>query len=157
MKKLKEYAGKRDFLRTPEPVPGAPGEAGAAEGGRFVVQEHHARRLHWDFRLETGGVLKSWALPRGMPRENGERRLAVEVEDHPLEYLDFQGTIPAGNYGAGEVLIWDRGEYVFLEKSARKIKIILSGELVRGAYVLLKTGKEEKQWLMVKYRQAPDQ
>lgn len=152
MKKLKDYTGKRNFLNTPEPSPGTPNKTAMDGCGRFVVQEHHARRLHWDFRLETDGVLKSWALPKGLPRENGERRLAVEVEDHPLEYLNFQGTIPEGNYGAGEVIIWDRGFYALLEKTSRKIKIVLSGELIRGAYVLLKTGKEENQWLMVKYQ-----
>lgn len=153
MKKLKEYAGKRNFLHTPEPAPGtAMEEPEATEGGRFVVQEHHARRLHWDFRLETDGVLKSWALPKGLPRENGERRLAVEVEDHPLEYLNFQGIIPEGNYGAGKVIIWDRGRYALLEKTSQKIKVVLLGELIQGAYVLIKTGKENNQWLMIKFQ-----
>ena len=139
MKKLKEYIGKRNFLNTPEPSPDSAGETEAEEAGRFVVQEHHARRLHW-------------ALPKGLPRENGERRLAVEVEDHPLEYLNFQGTIPEGNYGAGKVIIWDRGRYALLEKTARKIKVILLGELIRGAYVLIKTGKKDNHWLMIKYQ-----
>ena len=109
-------------------------------------------RLHWDFRLEMDSVLKSWALPKGLPRENGERRLAVEVEDHPLEYLNFQGIIPEGNYGAGKVIIWDSGRYALLEKTSRKIKVVLLGELIRGAYVLIKTGKENNQWLMIKFQ-----
>lgn len=160
MENLKEYAKKRNFFQSPEPEPSP--EPGKSEvisqnfppdiSGRFVIQEHHARRLHWDFRLEMDNVLKSWALPKGPPREKGERRLAVEVEDHPLEYLNFQGVIPTGNYGAGEVLIWDKGLYALLEKEPGKIKIVLKGERLEGAFILVKRGKEENQWLMIKYQ-----
>lgn len=120
--------------------------------GSYVVQEHHARTLHWDFRLEMDGVLKNWAVPKGPPEEKGERRLAIEVEDHPLEYGKFEGTIPEGNYGAGEVIIWDRGYYTLLKNEADKIKVILSGERLQGAYMLLKRGQKENHWLMIKYR-----
>ncbi|MEW5921776.1 MAG: DNA polymerase ligase N-terminal domain-containing protein [Bacillota bacterium] len=149
MEKLRDYRKKRDFKATPEPEP-QPGFSGE-DAGRFVIQEHHARRLHWDFRLETEGVLKSWALPKGPPQKKGERRLAVQVEDHPLEYLDFAGEIPPGNYGAGEVKIWDRGLFSFLENSPDKIKIVLMGERLQGAFLLVRRGKEQQQWLMLKY------
>lgn len=160
MENLKEYAQKRNFSQSPEPEPSSEPEPSevATKGfppsinGRFVIHEHHARRLHWDFRLEMDGVLKSWALPKGPPKEKGERRLAVEVEDHPLEYLNFQGIIPKGNYGAGEVLIWDRGLYSLLEKKPEKIKIVLKGERLEGAFILVKKGKEDSQWLIIKYQ-----
>src|SRR5688500_7596104 len=110
-KKLSKYKQKRDFAATPEPEP----EGGAGEGGseqpRFVVHEHHARSLHWDLRLERDGVLVSWAIPKGIPNDPKTNHLAVHVEDHPIEYIDFQGEIPQGEYGAGEVKIWDRGTY----------------------------------------------
>jgi len=97
--RLKGYSAKRDFERTPEPVPR--GRRARARAPRFVIHEHHARRLHWDLRLEHDGVLASWALPRGLPPEPGENRFAAHTEDHPLDYVDFQGEIPAGQYGAG--------------------------------------------------------
>ena len=103
--RLGRYRAKRDFSATPEPAP-----AGARpSGGRFVIHEHHARRLHWDLRLERDGVLASWAVPKGLPAAPGENRFAAATEDHPLEYLDFQGEIPAGEYGAGSITIWDFG------------------------------------------------
>jgi bifunctional non-homologous end joining protein LigD len=154
MDSLKKYTQKRNFAQTPEPEPfplqpkGLPPQA----DGRFVVQEHHARRLHWDFRLEMDGVLKSWALPKGLPRDKSERRLAIEVEDHPLTYIDFEGKIPAGNYGAGEVIIQDKGFYALLERNPQKFKFALQGEHLQGAYLLIKRGQEENHWLMLKYQ-----
>ncbi|HXJ27333.1 MAG TPA: DNA polymerase ligase N-terminal domain-containing protein, partial [Streptosporangiaceae bacterium] len=109
--RLSEYRGKRDASRTPEPVPAEEphAEAGSAASGVFVIQEHHARRLHWDFRLERDGVLVSWALPKGVPDDPAVNHLAVHTEDHPMEYATFQGQIPTGEYGGGAVTIWDRG------------------------------------------------
>src|SRR3954462_4001125 len=106
---LEEYDKKRDFSKTKEPAPNAPIEA--SDKPRFVVQEHHARRLHWDLRLEKDGVGVSWAVPKGIPPDPKKNHLAVHVEDHPLEYFKFAGQIPAGEYGAGKVEIWDEGTY----------------------------------------------
>jgi bifunctional non-homologous end joining protein LigD len=108
---LERYRAKRDFGATPEPAAasGAPSEA--QDRARFVVQEHHARRLHWDLRLERDGVLASWAVPRGIPRDPARNNLAVRTEDHPLEYLEFEGEIPAGEYGAGTMTVWDAGMF----------------------------------------------
>jgi len=117
---------------------------------RFVVQEHHATRLHWDFRLELDGVLKSWAVPKEPPLRPGVRRLAVQVEDHPLDYVDFQGLIPEGEYGAGTVTIWDKGVYELSSRAENKIVFSLRGERMRGEYVLLRTGfqGDPKNWLI---------
>jgi len=116
-----------------------------------VVQEHHARRLHYDLRLERDGVLKSWAVPKGPPETSGDRRLAVQVEDHPLEYGKFEGTIPEGQYGAGTVKIWDKGLYESIAWGENKIEFIIKGEKLEGRYVLVKFKKAgEKNWLLFK-------
>lgn len=117
--------------------------------GIFVVQKHQATHLHYDFRLEMDGVLKSWAVPKEPPLESGVRRLAVEVEDHPLDYANFEGVIPEGMYGAGKVEIWDRGTYQLKHKSADKIEFTLNGEKMRGDYVLIRF-KGDRNWLLVK-------
>ncbi|MCU1650544.1 MAG: polymerase LigD, polymerase domain protein, partial [Pseudonocardia sp.] len=107
---LDDYRRKRDRQRTPEPVPAEdPKPAGDGRGEVFVIQQHHARSLHWDLRLERDGVLVSWAVPKGLPEDRGTVRLAVRTEDHPMEYADFSGDIPTGEYGAGRMTIWDRG------------------------------------------------
>jgi len=143
-RRLREYRGKREFDRTPEPRGGA--NDGAAGGGRFVVHEHHARRLHWDLRLERDGVLVSWALPRGLPPDPGENRLAVHTEDHPLSYIDFEGEIPKGEYGAGEVRIWDSGTYEAEKFEPAKLVVRLDGERVEGRYALFQT--REENWMI---------
>ena len=121
---------------------------------RFVIQEHHASHFHYDFRLEMEGVLKSWAIPKGPPIEPTEKRLAVLVEDHPLEYIYFEGVIPEGEYGAGQVLIWDKGTYELQEKKVDKISFSLEGEKLKGNFTLLrlKKGKKENEWLFLKHR-----
>jgi bifunctional non-homologous end joining protein LigD len=134
-KTLSAYRRKRDFARTPEPG-GA--RAAVTEACRFVVQEHHARRLHWDFRLERDGVLVSWALPRGFPDDPGEDLPAARTEDHPLDYLDFEGTIPEGSYGAGEVRVWDRGTYLCEAFGDRKVVVELHGERAAWAVCALR-------------------
>src|SRR6201994_3915500 len=108
--RLDTYRAKRDFGSTSEPA-GADGDGASADAPRFVIQEHHATRLHWDLRLEHEGVLASWAIPNGIPPDPHENRLAVHTEDHPLEYLDFHGEIPKGEYGAGTMKIWDTGTF----------------------------------------------
>src|SRR3989440_8269031 len=115
---------------------------------RFLVQEHHARRLHWDFRLELDGVLKSWAVPKGPPTDVGVKRLAVQVEDHPLSYFGFEGTIPKGEYGAGEVKVWDKGYYVLELREPRKYHLILKGRKLKGDYRLINF--KYKNWLIYK-------
>jgi DNA ligase D-like protein (predicted 3'-phosphoesterase) len=117
----------------------------------FVIHRHEARRLHWDLRLEMNGVLKSWAVPKEPPAERGVKRLAIMVEDHPLEYANFQGVIPEGHYGAGKVEIWDKGTYKPIEVTDRKIVFQLNGEKLKGEYVLLKYDKSgENNWLFFK-------
>ncbi|MDH7482502.1 MAG: DNA polymerase ligase N-terminal domain-containing protein [Armatimonadota bacterium] len=115
---------------------------------RFVVQEHHASHLHWDFRLEMDGVLKSWAVPKGPPESPGIRRLAVQVDDHPLDYIDFEGEIAEGEYGAGTVTIWDRGYFELKERSKDKIVFDLHGERLKGGYALIHM--RGNQWIMLK-------
>jgi DNA ligase D-like protein (predicted 3'-phosphoesterase) len=117
----------------------------------FVVHEHHTKRPHWDFRLELDGVLKSWAVPKQPPRRAGIKRLAVQVDDHDLEYADFQGQIAEGEYGAGVVKIWDRGEYEMLDISKNSLKFVLYGLLLHGTYVLCKYARAGKRaWLFFK-------
>jgi bifunctional non-homologous end joining protein LigD len=147
--KLRKYRERRSFDRTPEPEDTtgqvarnqAPQQrrGSATPRSRFVIQEHHARRLHWDFRLERDGALVSWALPRGVPDDPSENRLAVHTEDHPLDYLDFEGEIPKGEYGAGEVTIWDRGTYEAEKFEDAKVVVRLEGERVSGRYALFQT------------------
>lgn len=150
--RLAEYRDKRDPSRTPEPVPGGPPAEAVpgGSGGIFVVQEHHARRLHWDFRLERDGVLVSWALPKGVPRDPAVNHLAVHTEDHPLEYAGFQGEIPRGEYGGGPVTIWDQGTYEVLKWDEREVKVILHGSRLTGGYVLFATGG--KNWMIHRER-----
>ena len=143
---LEDYRRKRDFAATPEPAP-----AGPASGGRrrFVVQRHDARSLHFDLRIEWDGVLISWAVPKGVPLRTGVKRLAVRTEDHPLEYLDFAGVIPEGQYGAGRMTVWDSGTFDLLERGDGEWKLVLSGGLVRGEYHLVRTdGGERERWLL---------
>jgi bifunctional non-homologous end joining protein LigD len=140
---LSTYQGMRDFGETPEPA----GEVAPSEGPpRFVVQEHHATALHWDLRLEHGGVLASWALPKGVPPDPRVNHLAVHTEDHPMQYLDFHGDIPEGNYGAGSMFIWDTGTYDLEKWSDREVLVVLHGRRVEGRYVLFHT--RGKQWMI---------
>jgi len=118
--------------------------------GRYVVHEHHARRLHWDFRIEMDGVLKSWAVPNTPPTKPGVRRLAVAVEDHDLDYIDFEGTIPEGEYGAGSVEIWDRGTYEIESKKPEKLVFELHGERMKGRYTLAHFTDKNENWLLFK-------
>jgi len=117
---------------------------------RFVIQEHHASHLHYDFRLEMDKVLASWAVPKGVPNEPGIKRLAIKVEDHKLSYIDFEGEIEEGNYGAGKVIIWDNGTYTIEEKKSDRIVFHLSGRKLSGRYILIKMKGKEKEWLLFK-------
>jgi DNA ligase D-like protein (predicted ligase)/DNA ligase D-like protein (predicted 3'-phosphoesterase) len=144
---LAEYQSKRDFNVTTEPKGGGKKKTAKV----FVVQEHHARRLHYDLRLEKNGVLRSWAVPKGIPESSDEKRLAVETEDHPLEYADFEGTIPKGQYGAGTVTIWDKGSYETKVWDEKLIEVTLNGGRLKGRYVLVRLKKAgEKSWLLLK-------
>ncbi|HEX6128216.1 MAG TPA: non-homologous end-joining DNA ligase, partial [Candidatus Limnocylindria bacterium] len=160
---LETYRSKRDFARTPEPEPGEVGDG----AGRFVVQRHRATALHYDFRLEIGGVLVSWAVPKGPTLDPGERRLAMRTEDHPIEYLPFEGTIPAGEYGAGDVIIWDWGTFEPEETNdpvaavaAGELKFRLFGERLRGRFTIVRTdgrarygrGDDREKWLLIHKR-----
>lgn len=154
MGELGEYRRRRDPERTPEPVPEPTTEPlPRGDDDTFVVQEHHARRLHWDVRLERDGVLVSWAVPKGLPTEPGPTRLAVHTEDHPLEYATFAGEIPADEYGGGTMTIWDRGHYETRKWSGRTVDVVLHGQRARGRYVFFRTGGE-RDW-MVRRMDAP--
>lgn len=145
---LSEYRRKRAFGDTPEPRGDDPD---AVEGGRFVVQQHDATALHWDLRLEHDGTLASWALPRGIPLDPDDDRLAVRTEDHPLEYLEFEGTIPKGQYGAGVMEIWDRGSYEAEKFEPAKVVARFDGERLRGRYALFRIRKSAERadsWLI---------
>ena len=143
--RLREYRDKRDFEATPEPGATA-GDAAAGALPRFVVQEHHASSLHWDLRLEHDGTLASWAVPRGIPVHPKEDRLAVRTEDHPLEYLEFEGEIPAGSYGAGTMTVWDSGTYEPEKFRDDEVIAVFHGERVSGRYVLFRT--RGKDWMI---------
>lgn len=144
-RKLDRYRARRSADRTPEPVP-APGPLPAGSGDTFVIQEHHARRLHYDLRLERDGVLVSWAVPKGVPETSTENRLAVHTEDHPLEYAQFAGDIPHGEYGGGHMEIWDSGTYVTEKWRDSEVIVVLRGTRARGRYALIRTGGD--QWLL---------
>jgi bifunctional non-homologous end joining protein LigD len=137
-RKLTEYERKRSFAKTPEPQ-GGKRRCGQAKGNRFVIHEHHARRLHWDLRLERDGTLASWALPKGVPPDPKKNNLAVRTEDHPLEYLEFEGEIPKGQYGAGKIEIWDRGTYEAEKFRDDEVILTFAGERVQGKYALFAT------------------
>lgn len=152
---LEEYKRKRRFEETPEP----PAKVATKAGNRFVVQKHDATRLHYDFRLEMEGVLKSWAVPKGPSLDPRQKRLAVRVEDHPYEYRNFEGTIPEGHYGAGKVIVWDRGGYASADGGGEEallkglskgaLGIVLNGRKLKGGFSLVRL-KRPRQWLLIK-------
>jgi bifunctional non-homologous end joining protein LigD len=159
---LSTYNKKRNFKNTPEPK-GTGGKKGLF---RFVVQRHDASHLHYDFRLELGGVLKSWAVPKGPSMNPTDKRLAVMVEDHPVSYINFEGEIPKGNYGAGTVEVWDSGVFFPVNEELEKIserqallalkkgelKIFLKGEKLEGGFVLVRLHNDDKNWLLIKHK-----
>src|SRR5438105_8172331 len=155
---LVEYKRKRDFKKTAEPAGAAKARGRKTHANRFIIQKHDASRLHYDFRLEMDGVLKSWAVPKGLPWAQAEKHLAVEVEDHPIDYADFEGVIPAGQYGGGTVMVWDCGNYyVHGEQPLKalaegKLHLVLEGEKAKGDWALIRIrGQGEKnQWLLLK-------
>lgn len=163
---LATYNKKRNFKATPEPRPEGKGKEGKKGVFRFVVQRHDATRLHYDFRLELGGVLKSWAVPKGPSMNPADKRLAVMVEDHPVSYINFEGEIPEGNYGAGTVEVWDKGAYLPINKEQEKIKerealnalkkgelkFFVKGRKLKGEFVLVRLKQDEKNWLLIKHK-----
>ena len=155
MNSLEEYRRKRRFDRTTEP---APEERPSKSGNRFVVQKHRASQLHYDFRLESEGVLKSWAVPKGPSPNPSIKRLAMAVEDHPMAYADFEGVIPEGEYGGGTVMVWDRGTFKpengDVEAALQKgeLKFTLRGKKLKGSWVLVKT--RARNWLLIKHRDS---
>lgn len=146
-KPLGEYERKRDFGATSEPSP-RPRRRGKKGAPRFVVQEHSARRLHWDLRLEHDGVAVSWAIPNGIPLDPEHNRKAIHTEDHPLDYLEWEGEIPAGEYGAGTMRIWDTGTYECEKWREDEVILTFAGERVRGRYALFRAGRAEKDWMI---------
>jgi len=160
-KKLTEYHKKRDFGKTVEPKGGKKKTSGKAP--IFVIQKHDARNLHYDFRIEVDGVLKSWAIPKGPSTDPSEKRLAMPTEDHPIEYADFEGVIPEGQYGAGVVMVWDTGTYrnlkedkISMEEAIEngKVEVWLEGEKLKGGYALIRTRKmgDRQGWLLIKMK-----
>lgn len=163
MPELKDYQSKRDFRRTPEPMGG---ERGPSERPIFVIQKHDARSLHYDFRLEVDGGLKSWAVPKGPSTDPSVKRLALPTEEHPLEYADFEGVIPQDEYGGGTVMVWDTGPYRNLRAEIEagserrsmkealkegKVEVWLEGQKLQGGYALIRTdGGDEERWLLIK-------
>ena len=160
-RRLDSYERRRDFSRTPEP------SGGQARGGepRFVIQKHAASRLHYDFRLEVDGVLKSWAVPKGPSTDPRDKRLAVPTEDHPLDYIDFEGVIPEGEYGGGSVIVWDTGTYRNITTSKGEevpasdalarghVAVWLEGQKLSGGYALTRVGRgQDERWLLVKMK-----
>ncbi|UCC40757.1 MAG: 3'-phosphoesterase [Candidatus Aminicenantes bacterium] len=151
--KLKDYKEKRNFKKTPEPSESKSRKI--SQELIYVIQRHQASHLHYDLRLEEGGVLKSWAIPKEPPQEEGIKRLAVQTEDHPLGYEDFEGVIPEGQYGAGDVKTWDRGNYVPLEVKESKWIIEIRGERLKGRYCLIKLKAKDNKgnnWLFFKLK-----
>lgn len=151
---LKEYKEKRDFSKTQEPA--ASKSKKKPTGLAYVIQRHDASHLHFDLRLEENGLLKSWAIPKSPPQEEGIKRLAVQTEDHPLGYEDFEGVIPEGQYGAGKVKIWDKGDYLPLELSPSKKVMEIRGKKLKGRYCLIKLrakNPEDANWLFFKLKE----
>src|SRR5215475_8580074 len=152
---LEEYKRKRRFNETPEPE----GQSKSTSGRSFVIQKHRATRLHYDFRLEMEGVLRSWAIPKGPSFNPVEKRLAVLTEDHPIDYGEFEGVIPKGNYGAGNVIIWDNGTYEMVDPKTpedgwkkHKLHFILHGKKLKGEWVLVRGSRDPEQWIFFKVR-----
>src|SRR5215468_2211909 len=154
---LEDYAKKRKFDKTPEP-PGKAGGGSGTMGGEFCVQRHDARRLHYDLRIEIGGVMQSWAVPEGPSLDPAIKRLAVHVEDHPMQYATWEGVIPPGNYGAGSMMLWDHGTYEVVGDPAAEgqiergdFKFRLHGKKLRGDFVLVRTKQNQgRDWLLIK-------
>ena len=150
MTSLSTYSKKRNLKSSKEPSVKI---KSSSSKNIFVVHEHFASHHHFDLRLEMNGVLKSWAIPKSPPLTKENKRLAIQVEDHPLAYANFHGVIPEGNYGAGKVIIWDKGKYNLIEKTSKKIEFVLHGKKLKGDYVLIRTNygsKPEKSWLFFK-------
>lgn len=148
---LEKYSKKRNFTKTTEPKPSE--ERKTQDKLAYVIQRHHARKLHYDLRLEIDGVLKSWAVPKEPPTDANTKRLAVQTEDHPLEYTNFEGEIPEGLYGAGKVEIWDKGYYKPKQIKEDKIIFFIHGDKLTGTYCLIKTKLKGENWLFFKKKE----